>query len=142
MKKLTSILAALFFAITAVFAQDSKSVEIDLATGTVKKALATTIVWTTDSIQITQESRSLFGSQGAAATIDETCVAKPKLTDGQNFIFKVTSKTFPQIINIDITYEGTNHGGLVVGTSKSGGKVVADPACMANLSISAHATNS
>ena len=62
MKKLTSILAALFFAITAVFAQDSKSVEIDLVAGTVKNGLAQSIVWTTDSIQITQESRSLNGT--------------------------------------------------------------------------------
>ena len=144
MKKLTSILAVLFFAITAVFAQESqesKTVEIDLASGTVKSGLAKSIVWLTDSVQITQESRSLYGSQGAAGAVDETSISKPKLTDGQNFIFKVTSTTFPQIINIDITYEGTNYGGIVVGTSKSGGKVVADPSCIASLSTAENGTH-
>ena len=141
MKKLTSILAALFFAITAVFAQESKSVEIDLVGGTVKSGLSKSIVWTTDSIQITQESRSLNGTQGAAGAVDVTDVSKPKLTDGQNFVFKTTSLAYPQIINIDITYEGANYGGLVVGTTRSGGKVVADPKCVTTPSTAENGTH-
>ena len=141
MKKLTSILAALLFAITAVFAQESKSVEIDLVAGTVKSGLSKSIVWTTDSIQITQESRSLTGTQGAAGAVDVTDVSKPKLTDGQNFVFKTTSLAYPQIINIDITYEGTNYGGLVVGTTRSGGLVVADPKCVTTPSTAENGTH-
>lgn len=141
MKKLTSILAALFFAITAVFAQESKSVEIDLVAGTVKNGLSQSIVWTTDSIQITQESRSLTGTQGAAGAVDVTDVSKPKLTDGQNFVFKSTSLAYPQIINIDITYEGVNYGGLVVGTARSGGKVTADPKCVITPSLVENGTH-
>ena len=141
MKKLTSIFAALFFAIIAVFAQESKSVEIDLVAGTVKSGLSKSIVWTTDSIQITQESRSLTGTQGAAGAVDVTDVSKPKLTDGQNFVFKTTSLAYPQIINIDITYEGTNYGGLVVGTARSGGKVTADPKCVTTPSTAENGTH-
>lgn len=141
MKKLTSIFAALFFAIIAVFAQESKSVEIDLVAGTVKSGLSKSIVWTTDSIQITQESRSLTGTQGAAGAVDVTDVSKPKLTDGQNFVFKTTSLAYPQIINIDITYEGTNYGGLVVGTARSGGKVTADPKCVTTSSTAENGTH-
>ena len=141
MKKLTSILAALFFAITAVFAQDSKSVEIDLVAGTVKNGLATSIVWTTDSIQITQESRSLNGTQGAAGAVDVTDVSKPKLTDGQDFIFKVTSTVYPQITNIAISYEGANYGGLVAGTTRSDGKVIAESKCAASLSTAENGTH-
>lgn len=141
MKKLTSILAALFLVITSVFAQESKSVEIDLVGGTVKNGLSQSIVWTTDSIQITQESRSLNGTQGAAGAVDVTDVSKPKLTDGQNFVFKTTSLAYPQIINIDITYEGTNYGGLVVGTARSGGKVTADPKCVTTPSTAENGTH-
>ena len=141
MKKLTSILTALFFAITAVFAQNSKSVEIDLVAGTVKNGLAKSIVWTTDSIQITQESRSLNGTQGAAGAVDVTDVSKPKLTDGQDFIFKVTSTVYPQITNIAISYEGANYGGLVAGTTRSGGKVIAESKCVASLSTAENGTH-
>lgn len=125
----------------AVFAQESKSVEIDLVAGTVKSGLSKSIVWTTDSIQITQESRSLTGTQGAAGAVDVTDVSKPKLTDGQNFVFKTTSLAYPQIINIDITYEGTNYGGLVVGTARSGGKVTADPKCVTTSSTAENGTH-
>ena len=115
MKKLTSILAALFFAVTAVFAQDevqsTKTVEIDLSAGTAKSGLSKSIVWDQDSIKITQESRSLNGTTGAAGAVDVTDVSKPQLTDGQNFIFANSSKSFPQITKIEISYEGLNYGG-------------------------------
>ena len=146
MKKLTSILAALFFVVTAVFAQDevqsTKTVEIDLSAGTAKSGLSKSIVWDQDSIKITQESRSLNGTTGAAGAVDVTDVSKPKLTDGQNFIFANSSKSFPQITKIEISYEGLNYGGLVVGTTRSGGKTVASASCVTNLSTAENGTHS
>ncbi|MBR5238868.1 MAG: chitobiase/beta-hexosaminidase C-terminal domain-containing protein [Paludibacteraceae bacterium] len=147
MKKLTFILAALFFAVTAVFAQDevqvsTNTVEIDLAAGTVKSGLSKSIVWDQDSIKITQESRSLNGTTGAAGAVDVTDVSKPQLTDGQNFIFANSSKTFPQITKIEISYEGLNYGGLVVGTTRTGGKTVASASCVTNLSTAENGTHS
>ena len=130
MKKLTSILAALFFAITAVFAQDSKTIEVDLASGTTGGfGNSVRLEWkdTQKTYRIQQQK-----GMGTTTSLVKDNVASPILEPGQYFHFTTTTNTvdsFIQITDINITYEGEQYGNLIVGGpySSTTGTLTTDP---------------
>lgn len=145
MKKLTSILAALYFIITAAFAADnSKTIEVDLAAGTSAGfGNNVRLEWkdTDKTYCITQQK-----GMGTINSLIEDNVASPILEGGQYFVFTTSTNTideYKQITSISITYDGENYGDLTVGSaySSSTGVVTIDPLFNANLSTTANGTH-
>lgn len=145
MKKLTSILAALFFAITAVFAQESKTIEVDLAAGTSAGfGNSVRLEWkNTEKTWRIQQQKGM----GTATSLVKANVASPILEGGQYFVFTTSTNqvdSFLNITKIDITYDGDNYGDLIIGTaySSSTGTLTSSPLFTANLSTASNGTHS
>ena len=145
MKKLTSILAALFFAITAVFAQESKTIEVDLAAGTSAGfGNSVRLEWkNTEKTWRIQQQKGM----GTVTSLVKDNVASPILEGGQYFVFTTSTNqvdSFLNITKIDITYDGDNYGDLIVGTaySSSTGTLTTSPLFSANLSTATNGTHS
>lgn len=145
MKKLTSILAALFFAITAVFAQESKTIEVDLAAGTSAGfGNSVRLEWkNTEKTWRIQQQKGM----GTATSLVKDNVASPILEGGQYFVFTTSTNqvdSFLNITKIDITYDGENYGDLIIGTaySSSTGTLTSSPLFTANLSTASNGTHS
>ena len=145
MKKLTSILAALFFAITAVFAQESKTIEVDLAAGTSAGfGNSVRLEWkNTEKTWRIQQQKGM----GTVTSLVKDNVASPILEGGQYFVFTTSTNqvdSFLNITKIDITYDGDNYGDLIVGTaySSSTGTLTSSPLFTANLSTATNGTHS
>jgi hypothetical protein len=145
MKKLTSILAALFFAITAVFAQESKTIEVDLAAGTSAGfGNSVRLEWkNTEKTWRIQQQKGM----GTVTSLVKDNVASPILEGGQYFVFTTSTNqvdSFLNITKIDIAYDGDNYGDLIVGTaySSSTGTLTTSPLFSANLSTATNGTHS
>lgn len=145
MKKLTSILAALYFIITAAFAADnSKTIEVDLAAGTSAGfGNSVRLEWKdTDKTYRIQQQKGM----GTINSLIKDNVASPILEGGQYFVFTTSTNTideYKQITSISITYDGENYGDLTIGSaySSSTGVVTLDPLFNANLSTTANGTH-
>ena len=145
MKKLTSILAALFFAITAVFAQESKIIEVDLAAGT-SAGFGNSVRLEWKNAEKTYRIQQQKG-MGTVTSLVKDNVASPILEGGQYFVFTTSTNqvdSFLNITKIDIAYEGENYGDLIIGTaySSSTGTLTSSPLFTANLSTASNGTHS
>ncbi len=145
MKKLTSILVALFFAITAVFAADnSKTIEVDLAAGT-SAGFGNSVRLEWKDADKTYRIQQQKGT-GTATSLIEDNVASPILEGGQYFVFTTSTNgidEYKQITSISITYDGENYGDLTIGSaySSSTGVVTLNPLFNANLSTTSNGTH-
>lgn len=145
MKKLTSILAALFFAITAVFAADnSKTIEVDLAAGT-SAGFGNSVRLEWKDADKTYRIQQQKGT-GTTTSLIKDNVASPILEGGQYFVFTTSTNVideYKQITSISITYDGENYGDLTIGSaySSSTGVVTLNPLFNANLSTTSNGTH-
>lgn len=145
MKKLTSILAALFFVITAVFAADnSKTIEVDLAAGT-SAGFGNSVRLEWKDADKTYRIQQQKGT-GTTTSLIKDNVASPILEGGQYFVFTTSTNVideYKQITSISITYDGENYGDLTIGSaySSSTGVVTLNPLFNANLSTTSNGTH-
>lgn len=145
MKKLTSILVALFFVITAVFAADnSKTIEVDLAAGT-NAGFGNSVRLEWKDADKTYRIQQQQGT-GTTTSLIKDNVASPILEGGQYFVFTTSTNVideYKQITSISITYDGENYGDLTIGSaySSSTGVVTLNPLFNANLSTTSNGTH-